>query len=85
MPYISQKDRQLLGADDFKLAIPLIKGAGQLNYILTKIIHQYLESNGNNYQAMNDIIGALDGCKLEFYRRIVAPYEDIKIQENGDV
>lgn len=84
MPYISQRDRQLLGGgevDDF----PLMEGAGQLNYILTLLIHWYLETNGNNYQAMNDIIGALDACKQEFYRRKVAPYEDIKIKENGDV
>jgi hypothetical protein len=27
----------------------------------------------------------LECCKLELYRKIAAPYEDIKIQENGDV
>jgi hypothetical protein len=34
---------------------------------------------------MNDIIGALEACKLEFYRRLVSHYEDIKIRSNGDV
>ena len=29
--------------------------------------------------------GALECAKLEFARRIVAPYEDAKIKENGDV
>ena len=28
---------------------------------------------------------ALEGAKLEFYRRIVAPYEELKIKENGEV
>ena len=30
-------------------------------------------------------MGVLECCKLEFYRRVAAPYEDIKIEENGDV
>lgn len=84
MPYISQADRRLLGgeyADNF----PLMEGAGQLNYMLTLLIHWYFKTNGKNYQAINDIIGALDGCKMEFYRHVVAPYEDGKIKENGDV
>jgi hypothetical protein len=34
---------------------------------------------------MNDIIGVLEAAKTEFYRRIIAPYEDIKIQDNGDM
>ena len=37
------------------------------------------------YQTMNDIIGALEGAKLEFYRRVVVPYENDKIEQNGDV
>ena len=40
---------------------------------------------GNSYATINDIIGALEGAKMEFYRRVVAPYEDEKIKENGDV
>jgi hypothetical protein len=34
---------------------------------------------------VNDVVGALDGAKAEFQRRVVAPYEDKKIRENGDV
>lgn len=32
-----------------------------------------------------DIQGALECCKLEFYRRVAVPYEDRKIKLNGDV
>jgi len=32
-----------------------------------------------------DVLGALECAKLEFYRRLVAVYEDVKIRENGDV
>ena len=59
--------------------------AGELNYQITELINAYLFSKGENYQTMNDIMGALTGAQAEFYRRVVAPYEDMKIEENGDV
>ena len=37
------------------------------------------------YSTFNDILGALDGAKLEFYRRIIGPYEDRAILKNGDI
>lgn len=58
--------------------------SGELNYLFTMLIKEYLR-NGVNYQKINDVIGALEGAKLEFYRRVVAPYEDEKIKQNGDV
>lgn len=58
--------------------------AGELNYVFTRIAENYLKC-GDSYQKFNDIIGALEGCKLELYRRVVSPYEDTKIKENGDV
>jgi len=42
-------------------------------------------NQGPSYQTINDIIGALEGAKMEFYRRVVVPYEDKKIKDNGDV
>ena len=58
---------------------------GELNYVFTEIIYNYLERNGEKYQHYNDIVGALECCKMELYRRRVMPYEDKKIAENGDV
>ena len=46
---------------------------------------EYLNHSEDNYQAHNDIIGALTACQLEWYRRVTVPYEDSKIRENGDV
>jgi hypothetical protein len=37
------------------------------------------------YFNLNRAVGVLECCKLEFYRRVAAPYEDTKIQQNGDV
>jgi hypothetical protein len=82
MPYIKKEFRSNIGLKTDHLD-PM--SSGELNYLFTKIAHNYIENQGENYQAYNDIIGALEGAKLELYRRMVAPYEDTKIKENGDV
>lgn len=79
MPYVKEEQRKVL--DDGHIA----NSAGELNYMLTMIIKRYWVNSPENYQAINDIIGALEGAKQEFYRRIVVPYEENKIKENGDV
>ena len=61
------------------------KNAGDLNYVFTMLIQNYMKHKGESYQAYNDVMGAIEGCKLELYRRKVSTYEDKKIQENGDV
>lgn len=46
----------------------------------------YLQrAQGPSYKIINEIIGVLECVKLEFYRRIAAPYENDKQQANGDV
>ena len=37
------------------------------------------------YSEINSVIGVLECAKMELYRRIAAPYEDKKCEENGDV
>ena len=80
MPYISQVERQL-AAD--RTLIP--RKEGQLNYLITELVKQYVDLNGLNYATINSVVGALDCAKMEFYRRVAVPYEDKKIAENGDV
>jgi hypothetical protein len=81
MPYIKAEDRQAL--DKYPLSI---ENAGELNYMLTKVILNYWKNyKGQNYQKINDIVGALECAKLEFVRRVVNNYEDEKIKSNGDV
>ena len=77
MPYIKQNRRFPSGI------IP--QNPGELNYLFTVLAQEYWETRGKNYQAINDIVGALEGAKLEFYRRVATPYENTKIKENGDV
>lgn len=80
MPYIDAKDRNALephtGRDPMT--------AGELNYAITCLVDGYL-AGMLDYQGINDCLGALEGAKLELYRRVAAPYEDHKKALNGDV
>jgi hypothetical protein len=83
MPYLKQNDR-----DRFNYGLQNLapKNAGDLNYIFTKVIEQYLkEKFPIEYSHLNAIVGALESAKLEFYRRFMAKYEEEKIQQNGDI
>lgn len=80
MPYIDGTKRKAL-ADK----IMCMNVAGELNYLVTQLCQEYLELHGEKYQTYNDIVGALECAKIELYRRKTAPYEDVKIKENGDV
>lgn len=84
MPYIKQEGRDKLDHTIHVLS-DKIEDAGELNYTITKLLHGQLEKKGLNYANCNALIGVLDCASKEFYRKKVAPYEDIKIKENGDV
>lgn len=84
MPYVEQEARKQLNVG----AVP--RKAGELNYVITKACLRYLrnlEGPGRKlgYQDFNDVIGALECAKMEIYRRMISPYEDVKKTENGDV
>lgn len=81
MPYIAQDRRKLLTSNTQPVAL----SAGELNFQITELIRNYLECEGLRYKTMNDILGALEGAKMEFYRRVAIPYEEEKIKLNGDV
>ena len=82
MPYILQSRRKELELHSEKLAAT----PGELNFQFTRIAIQYFKAaEAGNYQAINDILGAFEGAKSEFYRRIAAPYENEKCMDNGDV
>ena len=62
------------------------ENAGDLNFTITCFIDNYLASGeGLRYAKLNEMIGALECCKLELYRLIGSPYEDVKLAENGGV
>lgn len=79
MPYITKERRLKLNTTDYP------ENAGDLNFKITSLIKTYIDINGLCYQNINDILGALEGAKQEFYRRVAVPYENSKIKLNGDV
>ena len=88
MPYIEKKDRLTLDYSIESLAIRIStydEIAGRFNYSISRMIDIILGQRGLNYANVNEIVGALECIKLELYRRIASPYEDKKIEENGDV
>ena len=83
MPYIRQFLRDFPRCDKFG-KLHRIQSSGELNYALTTMLLASLPTP-LTYQAINDCLGALEGAKLEFYHRIVRPFEQQKMDENGDV
>ena len=84
MPYVKQEKRMDMGPALAELA-DLITVAGDLNYVICRLAHTLAVRKGGNYAAFNEAVGAIECAKQEFYRRVIAPYEDVKIKENGDV
>lgn len=80
MPYIIQTRREDIEEYGRKPTT-----AGELNFAITRLLRAYTNMKGTGYQTYNDIMGALEGAKMEIYRRKIAPYEDAKMSENGDV
>jgi hypothetical protein len=83
MPYIDEPSREWL--EKHFENVP-IKTPGQLNYVITKLVHDYVQKNGVlNYTIINEVMGVFESAKLEFYRTVAAPYEDKKREQNGKV
>ena len=58
---------------------------GELNYIITTLVHCYIRRKHLCYTTLNEVIGVLECAKLELYRVIAARYEDGKQMENGPI
>ena len=84
MPYIEKKNRGRF-EDAIRDIGEVISCVGDINYVFTRILNDTIERQGISYTLLNELIGVLECAKLELYRRKVAPYEDVKIAENGDV
>lgn len=88
MPYIPQKDRSQY-RHEIDILVDTLCGnglqAGHLNYVISSILVQCMRNKGLCYEVVNIIDGVLGCACKEFYRRWVAPYEDIKISMNGDI
>ena len=88
MPYINKEHRAHLEpaiAEAVKHLKDFGFGKGDMNFFITRLVHEYVLHHGKRYDTLSDVTGVLNDAKTEFERRVVAPYEDKKIKENGDV
>lgn len=80
MPYLATAAREVMDAGNRPI------NAGELNYAITKLLVAFANREGGlSYGVLNETLGAVEAAKLEFYRRVVVPYEDAKKDLNGDV
>ena len=83
MPYIVGRRRDEL---NFALNQVTPHTPGELNYCITRLCLEFLNrERSRGYGCYNEIMGVLSCVQQEFYRRVVSPYENEKIKENGDV
>ena len=60
--------------------------AGAVNYCITRIVAGAMKpEKGWNYESLLKAHGTFGAAAEEFYRRLIAPYEDVKIEKNGDI
>ena len=90
MPYIIQADRKQFEPAIQKLVQVITNNnstklkPGDLNYVISRIMWEAFQKNPS-YTFGNELMGVVECVKQEFYRRMLAPYEDEKIKENGDL
>lgn len=87
MPYIKQDDRVHF-EDAINLAVNRLQqrdfNPGHLNFVLSQIVWKMLGKN-DDYRQLSAIGGVLSDMRDEYFRRVMAPYEDGKIATNGDL
>jgi len=87
MPYIDKKERPRFDTHIDALMVELNKSKtekqdGQVNYIFFKILKNLY---AGSYFQFNRAMEVISCVAKEFYRRRIAPFEDKKIKERGDV
>jgi hypothetical protein len=63
-------------------SLPMEDQDGALNYATTRILKGLYPLR---YFHLNRALGVMTAITQELYRKIIGPYEDTKIKENGDV
>jgi len=96
MPYINENERPdldtaidilITSIKDTKSSLnnpnDMASHLGRINYSFSRVLGGLMGSPSYNKIAM--ITGVLENIKQEFYRRVASPYEDQKINQNGDI
>jgi hypothetical protein len=66
--------------------VNVIRDKGDLNHAICELTALLIaKTGGMGYTNVSEWIDAVNGARKEMERRLLAPYEDMKIIENGDV
>jgi len=84
MPYIEVERKEVISFAVSELS-SYIGSKGDLNFVICELVGQLISHKGVNYQNISEIIDAVHDAETELRRRLLVPYEDIKLEENGDV
>ncbi|EFI32968.1 hypothetical protein Dthio_PD0282 [Desulfonatronospira thiodismutans ASO3-1] len=84
MPYIPEKRRQVFDPLLEELSRE-VHTQGELNYCIYKLSRLIAQRMGDSYDNLSMCSSAMEHAKLEWYRKVLAPYEDEKIREHGDI
>jgi hypothetical protein len=84
MPYTKQEDRAAI-KETINFLQEYIKSKGDLNYAICQLVGVLILRGKISYTTMSEWIDGVHDAETELRRRILEPYEDLKIKENGDV
>jgi len=82
MPYIAPERRPRIDALVQLMIEADIRANGDLSYMLYAFCAR---NTSPSYRGYKNFCGELRQCATEIERRLLGPYEDKKIEENGDV
>jgi len=87
MPYIKQGQRYRIQEALEDIMVDVYDySVGDMNYAITNLIHKWVETHGGlRYTIVSQARAILHDAENEFYRTVVAPYENIKRKENGPI
>lgn len=84
MPYIIRERRDVFD-NALKVLAGEVNSEGELNYCIYKLSMLFIERIGESYSNLSMCSSAMEHAKLEWYRKMLVPYEEEKIRENGDI
>ena len=85
MPYIKPEDRTAYMMDAIAHLVDEINVKGDLNFVICETVGQLILAGKIGYTEISNWIDTLPDAEDELRRRLLHPYEDQKIRENGDV
>jgi len=84
MPYIKDEQKYEM-SDAINDLFMFIESKGDLNYAICELVGRVILSEKISYTNVSEWIDAVHDAECELRRRLLNPYEDKKIVQNGDV